>query len=499
MVKDKFPDLKITYACNKSDYDYEALMHNKGEGELELTADNQQVFKLCDGTTELLEDKALATFHKLQNHGLLEDCYTFSDCPHYHALSARVTKERRLRRQQGAIPDLFQRNFERFRLEIANALEKILNNHILTVLKLLMGVVSRFVEGCLDCRKVELREHLSRLHILQRTEKEEQSAYSKCLTFLEDEEVIKSAIQEGVKDAKPVILQKAVDITTSDCQSNSPDPLAVKVAKAISRMCHRQLHQAICDKMEQVQKKYLSVVSMVYNVVFGSSDTVRSEIIRNLSLPAADRQKTISVSECLKLVADSEDDAAKAAVSVCFYIRQAVQRSLVQVCGDALAQAVAGKMAAVVMGFARVTDKWKKETAENCLSLLDISLLSKTILDQCKRHLEESHVKFVKNLGLKISLKAEAEKRTRDQRELLENEVSFKIGFLMLRLKSLRYQTENGDPKLGRMIGRGRHSTVYQCSSWGGLEDRFSLAVKQSEDLSPEAWNRATIDFFLRK
>lgn len=498
LVKDKFPNLKILYACNKSDYEYEALRHNKGEGTLELTADKEQVFKLYDGTTELLENKALATFDKLQNHGLLEDGYTFNDCPHYHALSAYITKERRLGRQQGVIPDFFQSNFEKFRLEIATALQKILNNHILMLLELLMSVVLRFVESCLDCRKIELQEHLSRLHVLQRTEKEEQEAYSNCLAFLKEEEVVKSAIKEGVNHAKPVILQKAVDITTSDCELNSSDPLAVRVAKAISRMCHRQLHQTICEKMEQVQGKYLSVVSMVYRVVFASSDTVRSEVIRNFSRPAGERKKALSVSECLKLVADSEDDAAKAAVSVCFYIRHAVQRALLQICGDVLSQAVAGNMAAAVMGFTRVTEEWKKTTAENCLSLVNIGLLSTTILDQCKKHLEESHVTFIENLSLKIKLKAEAEKSTRGQRELLETEISLKIGFLMLRLASLKYYAVNGVPNLGRMIGRGKHSTVYECSSWGGLENK-SLAVKRSEGLTPEAWNRASKEFVLRR
>ena len=475
--------------CNKIDHEDEDLQLNYGDGKKQVFDDGSAVYVAEDCKTKLL-NKAQATYENLQKFAFVSDTETYQNASNFHAVSAKMSKASRLS-EDVYQAEYYDKQFDSFTKHLNVKLERVLVDHILSTVRKANAVVARFAEGTLSARSAQLSSDVQMLEILRKVGEAEEKAYTDCLKFLSEEgQSIEDAVLDAYVVAKPKILTKAKKITAKDFENEDETVPAVAFVNTIANTTGRILNEEITERIEKVKERYVKGFSFLINVVLGSVNAMVSDIFR--SAFESDHPDLVSVIEKAK----ESNTTFQSGLGLFHLIPLAVGVSLRESFTDfTIGTTILTKITGASLGIVKLDEKWKESIAQELLSTLNAKPLAATIVKNCRLKLDEKHQTYVQSHKQMIELREARSGRSKDDILRLRTEFTPKISLLLLRFYAMQCCFEKGDPERGEEIGKGRHSSVFVCSSWNGVDTQGSLVLKVSNPLSQIAWERTAQSF----
>lgn len=144
----------------------------------------------------------------------------------------------------------------------------------------------------------------------------------------------------------------------------------------------------------------------------------------------------------------------------------------------------------------KIDQKWKVQVANNMLTSISESKLSKILCNQMKDKLKNSHSIFINSLRNLENKHTNRLEKNQENQTILRKILAPKFAKLCLESTSLRDYILFGFPHLGREIGRGQYGVVYSCSRWGRFE---KIAVKSVVPPDEKHWNDLALEFHYTK
>ena len=475
-------DKNLLFVCNKIDHEEEDLKRNYGDGKLQVFGDGSAVY----GKAKLL-DKARSTFEGLVKFGFVSD----TDQDAFHAVSAKKAKASRVN-EDVYQAEYYDQQFDIFTKHLHFKLERVLVHHILSTIGKVTMVVARFAEGTLSARSAELWSDVLLLQILHKAGEAEENAYTQCLEFLSQEgQSIEDAVLDAYKEAKPIILKNAKQMTDKDFENEDKTVPAVAFVHTIVNMAGRIMNREITKRIEKAREKYVKVFEFFIQVVMGSANAVLCDIYR--CILQDDHPDLPRIFE----KAIEHDGTLKSGMGLLHLIPTAVAVSLREsFTGSTVSAKILTQITGVSLGIVKLDGKWKESIAQQILSTVDVKLLATNIVKNCKMKLDEKHQAYVQAHQQMIELREARSGRSEGDILRLRTEFTPKISLLLLRLYAMQCCFENGEPEQGEKLKEGRHSSVFACLSWDGVNRQNSLVLKISNPLSQIAWERIAQSFY---
>ena len=439
------------------------MKRNYGDGKLQVSGDGSAVY----GEAKLL-DKAQSTFEGLVKFGFL----SHTDQNAFHAVSAKKTKAIRLS-DDVYQAEYYDQQFNIFTKDLHFKLERVLVHHILSTVGKVNTVVARFAEGTLSARSAELSFDVLQLQILLEAREAKENAYTHCLEILSKEgQSIEDAVLDAYKEAKPIILKNARKMTDKDFENEDRTRTvpAVAFVNTIVNMARRTTNREITKRIVKAKEKYGKDFEF-----FIQSD--------HPDLPSIIEK------------ANEQDKTLESGLGLLYLIRDAVTVS----CRESFTEFSAKTLAQITgaaLGIVKLDGKWKESIAQQILSTLDVKQLATNIVKNCRMKLDDIHQAYVEDHKQRIELPEARSGRNENDIRRLRTEFTPKIFLLLLRLYAMQCCFEKGEPERGEKLGEGRHSSLFACLSWNGVDTQNSLVLKVSNPLSQMAWERTAQLFY---
>ncbi|XP_002739352.1 dual serine/threonine and tyrosine protein kinase-like [Saccoglossus kowalevskii] len=405
---------------------------------------------------DVVYEKKSRAYNSLVREGYLPDGVSMEDCNRFHGISNWRVKE--YRRGNHAGRSQFIHDYNKFQVCLCDFIRSSLDVIVRAACTILVSSHTSCIDFFIQRATKSKEQHQQFVRKLDECRERENKLYSRISAKIKHKKTeVTDDISTSIRKAKPEILKDAANRTFTDIEIPTT---GVVTKDQIIKECQEQMENF-------VKSKIVTNIAATLSRTFQANDGILEDILlvaKELETNQGDHDISEILKHCTMSSYDVENAVRLEKTTWKSKMKKATRKTL----------SIMKHPFDSARGRIHVNQQWKKATAEDILGKVNIDMIAETVVSQATNHLNACHKDFeiaINRLDDILRLSS----RTSEKERHIIRDIAPRIARLEFDTYSILDKRMYGLPKLGKLIGRGSQSDVYECECYANGAQAYAV------------------------